>query len=222
MRFQHVVLGGPPKHMDDLGDFYEGLGFHVEPDRLVFQAGETTMEFDPAPGSPFYHFAFLVPGDRFDAAVDWVRSHTELLPDPDTGEVVFPFEDWDASGCYFEDPAGNIIELAGHHGIGENGRKGEFTADEIVGLSELGLVGDRDQMAAELRKLGFELWNGTMTNPERLAFIGERGRTVILSSPGRGWMPTGRPAESHPVEAVFAEGSAMLENGTLVINVTSA
>jgi hypothetical protein len=222
VRFQHVVLGGPPKHMDALGDFYERLGFAIEPDRLLFRAGETTIEFDPAPGAPFYHFAFLVPGDRFDAALAWAGEHADLLPDLDTGEVVFDFEDWDAWGCYFEDPAGNIVELAAHRGIDENGRDGDFSASEIVGLSELGLVGDKPALAAELEKLGFALWNGTLTDPKRLAFVGERGRTLILAPPGRGWVPTGRPAEIHPVEAVFAEGSAMLENGALVINATSA
>jgi D-alanyl-D-alanine carboxypeptidase len=221
MRFQHVVLGGPPKHMDDLGDFYEALGFKLEPDRVLFQAGETTMEFDPSPGEPFYHFAFLVPGDRFSAAFDWARKHAELLPDEE-GHVVFDFDNWDAQACYFEDPAGNIVELAAHAGIDENGRSGDFSADEIVGLSELGLVGDREAMAGELEKLDFRLWEGTLTDPDRLAFVGERGRTLILAPPGRGWFPTGRVAENHPVEAVFAEGSAIFENGALVINVTSA
>lgn len=222
MKFRHVVLGAPPKGLDALADFYEELGFKLEPDRLLFAAGETTMEFDPAPGAPFYHFAFLLPGDRFDAALDWVRSRVELLPDPDTGEVVFDFDNWEAWACYFEDPAGNIVELAAHRGIDENGRTGEFSAEEIVGLSELGLVGDKRALAAELEKLGFEFWDGTFEDPNRLAFIGERGRTLILAPPGRGWMPTGRPAEIHPVEAVFAEGSAMLENGTLVIADTSS
>jgi catechol 2,3-dioxygenase-like lactoylglutathione lyase family enzyme len=221
VRFRHVVLGAPPRGLDALGDFYEGLGFEIEPDRLLFRAGETTMEFDPARGEPFYHFAFLVPGDRFEAAFDWARARTELLPDEE-GETVFDFDNWDAKACYFEDPAGNIVELAAHIGLDENGRKGDFEAGEIVGLSELGLVGDKQAMAAELEKLGFELWNGTLTEPDRLGFVGERGRTLILAPPGRGWVPTGRPAEVHPVEAVFAEGSAMLENGTLVITATSA
>lgn len=222
MRFLHVVLGGPPKHMDDLGDFYERLGFEVEPDRLVFKAGETTMEFDPSPGAPFYHFAFLVPGDRFDAAVEWADERIGLLADPETGDKAFDFDNWEAWGCYFEDPAGNIVELAGHAGIGENGRTGPFEAREIVGLSELGLVGDKLAMAAELEKLGFELWDGELDEADRLAFVGERGRTLILAQPGRGWMPTRRPAEIHPVEAVFAEGSAMLGDGALVISGSSA
>ena len=46
--------------------------------------------------------------------------------------------------------------------------------------------------------------------------IGERGRTLILAPPGRGWMPTGRPAERHPVEAELSgtvDGEVELEGG---------
>jgi hypothetical protein len=222
VQFRHVVLGAPPTGLDALGDFYERLGFDVEADRLVFPAGETTMEFDPARGAPFYHFAFLLPGDRFDAALEWAAERTDLLPDPDTGEVVFDLTDWEAWGCYFEDPAGNIVELAAHRGIDENGLQAQFDVSELVGLSELGLVGDRRAMACELAKVGLGLWQGSLDEPNRLAFVGERGRTFILAPPGRGWVPTGRPAETHPVEVAFDERSAMLQDGTLVIDDTSA
>ena len=44
----------------------------------------------------------------------------------------------------------------------------------------------------------------------------EKARTLILAPPGRGWMPTGRPAERHPVEAEIlgaADGEVELEGG---------
>ena len=55
---------------------------------------------------PYYHFALLVPGDRFDAALAWARDRVELLPDRETGEVVFDFANWDAMAIYFHDPGG--------------------------------------------------------------------------------------------------------------------
>jgi len=213
VRFDRVALHAPP----DLPEFYaRELGID-----LSQPVGETTLEFVPARGEPFYHFAFLVPGDRFDAALEWARERTNLLAD-ETDETVFDFDNWDAKACYFLDPAGNIVELAAHVGIAENGREGRFDPLELVGLSELGLVGDMKAMAAELGKIGLQMWNGTLEEPDRLAFVGERGRTFILAPPGRNWFPTHRAAEIHAVQAVFAEGSAMLEDGALVINATSA
>jgi hypothetical protein len=182
--------------------------------------GRTRLELATAEGRPFYHFALLVPGDRFGAALGWAGGRVELLPDPESGETIFEFDFWNARACYFHDPAGNIVELIAHRGIGENGRAGAFGPDELLGLSELGLVGDPEPMAAALaRNTGLELWSGTVEEPGRLAFVGEQARTLILSPPDRGWLPTGRPAERHPVEVdvAGAAGEAVLESGLHVV-----
>ena len=70
---------------------------------------------------------------------------------------------------------------------------------------ELGLVGDPVVLARQLaEKLGLALWEGTVEESGRLAFVGDPARTFILAPPGRGWLPTGRAAEPHPVEALIA------------------
>jgi hypothetical protein len=179
MRFVEVTLAAPSGLLPELERFYDGM------------TGETALRFRAGGGEPFYHFALLVPGDRFDAAHGWADGRYALLGG------VFEFENWDACAVYFLDPAGNIVELIAHRGLEENGREGAFAAAEIVGFSELGLVGDRPQRLADLT---LPLWSGTIDDPERLAFVGEKGRTLILAEEGRGWLPTGRPAEIHPVE----------------------
>jgi hypothetical protein len=142
-------------------------------------------------GDPFYHFAFLATAGAF----------AQIGP----AKEVFDFPDWDARAIYYEDPAGNIVELIEHRGL-----------PGPLGMSELGLVGDTQAMADELRPLGLELWDGTLDEPGRLAFLGERGHTFILSPETRGWMPTGRPAERHPLEAEISgatPGEVELEVG---------
>jgi D-alanyl-D-alanine carboxypeptidase len=192
MRFAEVTLAAPL----DLRDLYGGeLGLPLDGEAIV--VGETRLRFEVAEGDAFYHFALLVPGDRFDAALAWGRERVELLGD------VFEFENWDAEAVYFHDPAGNIVELIAHHGLEESGRSGGFTAAELLGFSELGIVGDKAQQLRRLESRGLSLWDGTMDEPDRLAFVGEKGRTVILAPPGRGWLPTGRRAEPHPVEFVL-------------------
>jgi D-alanyl-D-alanine carboxypeptidase len=185
-----VRLSAPAHLLSALREFYSG-----------FDTGETELEFVAGEGEPFYHFAFLAPPGRFD---ELAASTHGLLPDPESGEVIFDFELWDAKAFYFNDPAGNIVEVVAHNGIDE------------FGFSELGLVGDTRRMAAELQKVGLELWDGTLEEEGRLAFVGERGRTLILAPPGRGWMPTGRAAERHPVEAELlgpTDGEVELEDG---------
>ena len=216
MRFARVRLGASPDRLPALGDFYgERLG--LEHDGATFAVGETTLELVGGEGEPFYHFALLVPGNRFDTALAWAREHVELLSWPDADDVVFDFDFWDAQACYFLDPAGNVVELVAHRGMGENGERGDFHAQELLGLSELGLVGDQPTMADQLRAdLGLEVWDGSIDEPRGLAFVGEKARTLILAPPGRGWMPTGRPAERHAVEVRVADtagGAATLEDG---------
>jgi hypothetical protein len=191
VRLTDVELAGPPGLPAFYGDV---LGLPLDGDAI--RIGETALRFAPRDGEPFYHFALLVPGDRFDAALAWARQRVELLGD------VFDFDFWDAEAVYFHDPAGSIVELVAHHGLEESGHSGEFEAEELVGFSELGIVGDPPELLRRLEPVGLELWDGTVDEPGRLAFVGEQGRTLILAPTGRGWMPTGRPAEIHPVELV--------------------
>jgi hypothetical protein len=192
MRFAEVTLSAPL----DVRDFYGGeLGLPLDGDAIVI--GETRLRFEVEEGGAFYHFALLVPGDRFAAALEWAQQRVDLLGD------VFAFENWDAEAVYFHDPAGSIVELIAHHELEEYGRSGPFAANELVGFSELGIVGDRARELELLERRGVSLWDGTIDGPDRLAFVGEKGRTLILASPGRGWLPTDRPAEPHPVEYVL-------------------
>jgi catechol 2,3-dioxygenase-like lactoylglutathione lyase family enzyme len=219
--FLHVRLRTPASLLLELTEFYGShLGLRVAQPKaggVAVEVGETVLELLPAPGSPFYHFALLAPGDRFEAALDWARDHVDILPDRETGHAVFDFTTWDAKACYFLDPAGNIVELIAHRGVEETGAAGAFAAGELLGVSEIGLVGDPAPLAAELeRGLGLELWDGAVDGQARLAFLGEKARTLILCHAGRPWLPTGRPAEAHPVEVVVqgsSEGPVALGGG---------
>lgn len=200
MDFLRVRLQTPRDSLSALRDFYGGRLGLASPGAHRYAIGATELAFEAVGGEPFYHFALLVPGDRFDSALAWARERVDLLPGGDIEEVVFDFDNWDALACYFHDPAGNVVELIAHRRVGENDAAGGFHASELLGFSELGLVGNTREMAGSLERLGLGLWDGDLDEPGRLAFLGERARTLILSPEGRGWLPTGRPAEPHPVD----------------------
>ena len=190
----------------ELMSFYvDVLGFDAS-DSSTILVGFSRFVFGESDGESFYHFAFLLPGDRFDAALDWAYRHVNLLPDPESGSVIFDFDNWNAIACYFHDPAGNIVELIAHRGLAEASRRGPFDAREILEFSEVGIVcgNTRDLVESLERELGLALWDGTVDEPRRLAFVGERARTLILCPAGRGWLPTGRPAEIHPTRIVLS------------------
>jgi hypothetical protein len=198
MRILDVRLSLSEAAAEPARRFYrEALALPLDGD--VFRIGHTTLGFTPvAEDEPFYHFALRVPRNRFAAARAWVGERAGILGDDE-------FESWNAQACYFEDPAGNIVELIAHGDLPEEGPDGPFTAAELLGVCELGLVGpDTQTMAAELESLGIRLSDGTLDEPGRLAFMGGRDGVLILCPEGRGWMPTGRPAEPHPAQATVA------------------
>jgi catechol 2,3-dioxygenase-like lactoylglutathione lyase family enzyme len=225
-----VGLQAPVALLPELAAFYgERLGLQVARSNgscVAIGVGETTLELRAAAGRPFYHVALLVPADRFDAALAWCRERVELLPEREHGEVVFDFTNWDAQALYFHDPAGSIVELIAHRGIGEAGTEGPFAARELLGVSEVGVVCDPPALAASLRReLALEVWDGTVEEELRLAFVGEQARTLILCRAGRPWLPTGRPAEAHPVEVVLAgppDGAVRAEGGVRVVRRTAS
>jgi hypothetical protein len=206
-----IKLRAPAARLRALRHFYtDALGF---PDAVVgrapyaFQVGRTAIAFGPVRlGQPFYHFAMRVPRNRFAAASEWLAKRTELLSDQESGATRFRFDNWNAEACYAHDPCGNIIELIAHHELPEETPDSpEFSANEPVGVCELGLVGpDLRKMADTLEAVGIHLWDGTLDEPGRLAFMGDREGVLILSPVGRGWMPTGRSAKPYGVEALVS------------------
>ena len=173
----------------------------------MVKVGTTVIEFEPVGrGRPFYHFALRVPRNRFAAAREWLAGLTELLRDEQSGETTFRFDNWNADACYAHDPCGNIVELIAHHELPEESPEGTaFSAGEFLGVCELGLVSaDVRKMASALVTLGIPVWDGTVDEPGRLTFMGAREGVLILSPEGRGWMPTGRAAELHRVEALVS------------------
>jgi hypothetical protein len=198
VKILRVRLQTAADSLDALARFYGGLPFRV---------GYTLVNFEPVNGArPFYHFALRVPRNRFDAAREWLAARAELLPDRETGGTTFEFDFWNAQACYALDPGDNIVELIAHRELAdESPVEGPFGADELLGVCEVGLVGpERRAMAEALAPLAIELWSGTLDEPGGLAFMGGRDGVLILSEQGRGWIPTGRPAEIWPAEVVVA------------------
>jgi hypothetical protein len=208
-RITGAMLAVAAGRLDAVERFYRdelGIPGRLEAAELRLDIGSAHLTFIATSESePFYHFAVLVPGNRFEAARGWLAARTPLLANAETGETTFDFDFWEASACYAHDPAGNIVELIAHRGLEDSTEAGDFRAAELRGISEVGLVTDDLLVALErLRTGGLELWYGEVDRHEGLGFVGRKAHTLILVPTARPWLPTGRPAESHPVEVALA------------------
>lgn len=183
-RFYTGVLGLP------LGDEADG-GF-------ALSAGHTRLAFAPAQNgvAPHYHLAFNVPGDRFAEAKAWLAARTRLLARDGEDEFAFPL--WPTRAVYVHDAEGNILELIAREGIRapDSGGGGAFGPRQLLAVSEVGLVvDDVPLVVGELEtRLGLPAYGEW---DEQFAAVGDARGLLIVVRRGRGWLPTGRPAEAH-------------------------
>lgn len=227
MEISEVHLEAPSTCVEELRLFYvDVLGLReVAGAEVAVAVGSTQLRWRASDsGTPFYHFALLVPGQRFQAAYEWLCERVELLPH--NRNRVVRFEAWNAVTAYFHDPAGSIVELIAHLDLGPRGTTGPFGPAELLGVSEIGLVVQDKRRAAQAlhAEVGIDVWPASdaaaLDDPGDLSFLGRKAHTLILAPPGRGWLPTARPAESHPVRVVLsgtgAGGSVQLPGGIQV------
>ena len=175
-------------------EFYtQHLGFSLcgeNPNGFHIQIGTSILEFtnEKVVGNPYYHFAFNIPANQFQEAKEWLIGKTTLLLEEGEDEIDFIF--WSASACYFEDPAGNIVELIARHTVNPNSET-PFSVNNILNISEIGLiVKDAPMVGKELKKVNiFERDSDPITNT-LLNFMQEynNGVFLLLTSIGRRWL----------------------------------
>jgi catechol-2,3-dioxygenase len=129
--FYQSVLGLPIIENDD-------ANFKVVVGASVISFAKVSME-----RRPFYHFAFNIPENKIEKAFNWQKQKTAIVhPNPNGphGQIV-TFNHWNAHSVFFLDPAGNLLEYIARHDLG-NARPGNFSANDILNVSEIGLIVD--------------------------------------------------------------------------------
>src|SRR5690625_1864423 len=95
--------------------FYRNaLGLDVEAsedDSFTVKIGETDVTFKASEVSCNYHYALNIPGNQFSIMKHWIQERTKLLSHRGKTEIFY--RNLGADSMYFEDPAGNLVELIG-------------------------------------------------------------------------------------------------------------
>jgi catechol-2,3-dioxygenase len=157
-------------------------------DSFTVQAGTTRLTFQATTQQGvFYHFAFTIPANKQAQAKDWLWPKVSLLTWNGQEEVFF--ENWNAHALYFYDEAGNIVEFIAHHDL-PNARPGSFVADDVLYVSEIGMVVNDvpAQVDAFKMRLGIEPYKGESS--ELFRAVGDIYGRFITVKVGRPWFPT--------------------------------
>ena len=169
-------------------------------DRITFRAGHTALAVGRAHRllAGAYHFAFNIPENQFDAAVQWLRQRVPLIADK-TGQDTFYHETWNAHSVYFHDPADNIVEFIARHDL-PSASDHPFSGQRVLGVSEIGVASK--EVPVESVRLAEQTLSSVFRGSQSDEFvaIGDENGLLIVVKSGREWFPdTGQKAEPVPL-----------------------
>ncbi|MGZ7444170.1 VOC family protein [Paenibacillus sp. TH7-28] len=206
MIFERVVFEINPSKLRETQAFYaDRFGFELAEqgeNRFTIQAGATLVTFKAAAAGerPFYHFAMNVPENKFTEVKMWAASKVPLIEEEGDDEVFFT--SWNAHSIYFEDPAGNIMELIARHNLA-SGIDHAFTARDVMSVSEIGIVAEKTlPLVSELNAAGLPNWREA--SAEFTPVGDEQGLLIVVRDQREWFFSNGIKARFYPVEVTVA------------------
>lgn len=171
-------------------------------EQLLLAAGSSRLRFLNSNTPSFYHVAFLIPGNQVEAALQWVRARTHVLPFNDNGPIA-DFRNWNAYAFYFHDNNGNILEFIAHHDLPYTSAE-PFSAASLICICEIGIPVPSVPDACRFFKEHYQVPHYVKgPNLPDFAVMGEEDSLLIITEIGRGWLPTQRPAAPHYLQLTF-------------------
>ncbi len=178
--------------LDALVKFYgETLGLTVQAhtrDEVCIAVGTSRLVFAHTDQFvPPYHVAFNVPEHLYAEAKTWLSLRCPLVKAA-SGNDEFYFENWNAHAVYFDDPCGNPLELIARHTL-PSAAAGEFGANSLLCISEIGIVTDDVRAAATLTcdRLRASVYHNELN--DQFVPVGDEYGLLIIVAAGRAWYP---------------------------------
>lgn len=172
-------------------------------DSVSFNCGATVLTFLQTDeiANPYYHFAFNISEHKIDLALNWLKERGVLVNPIDGHEVEFS-KSWDSHSIYFYDSAGNIVEFIARHRQRSESVDQEFTIQDIVNISEIGLPSQdvlvlSEYIRSEYKEVVYIDGNHIFTP------IGDEEGLFILSSLQRNWLGSNKKVNIYPVQVVI-------------------
>lgn len=193
----------PANNLEETERFYAQLLefdiVHKEENSISFLVGSSKLIFYKADHPSNYHFAFNIPKNKLEEAIEWILQKTELIK-VENNSYITDFENWNAQAVYFYDNEQNILEFITRADLC-NLSSEAFSVKSILNISEIGIVDDEplklaEQIIAQTQLDYFE------KGPKREDFValGDDNGLFVISNPHRNWYPTGIKAVKYPVK----------------------
>lgn len=196
--------------LKQLKGFYGNvLGLHMletDVDHFTVSIGSTTLTFSESTRAAIYHFAINIPGNQFTLAKHWAMERVELNREEGLNEVYYPR--FEADSIYFEDPAGNVIELIARRNVD---KWSDFSVESFINLSEVSITTPFvAEVGEQLQDIGIPISGHVEIEPTALNFLGSGNTFILLVPPKRRWYFSKRLAETHPLEIELSKGERIV------------
>ena len=182
---------------------------------ILIRCGKSDLLFHQTGGhqNPYYHLAFNVPSNQFESAYGWLESRTKLNWLPEYNGFVAEFVNWNARSVYFEDPAGNILELICRRDVSDNASE-NFSSRQIRCISEVGIVLPADDFAnqANILKSKYDLPYFDKQPPlSTFQALGDDEGLFILVPEGRIWFGSDKKSCMYELTVNFENNGELRE-----------
>ena len=213
MKLQQIQI--QTKDLEKTAAFYQGiLGLSIiekNSNSITIKAGNSILKFiENSTFNSIYHFAFNIPENKLDQAIEWCKSKVDLIVIEDQN-VIANFETWNANAVYFFDNNGNLLEFIARHDL-ENATPESFDSKSILNISEIGIVTENPlELGNQLiKKHALEFFSKN-ANCEVFSALGNDEGLLIMVQPNRNWYPTQIPSESNWTEVQILNNETLIE-----------
>ena len=168
-----------------------------EQNTISYLAGQSKLTFlKSTDQKPTYHFAFNIPHNKLDEAINWATVRLSLIENTDNG-LVANFDSWNAKAIYFQDNNNNILEFIARFDL-SNSTTNPFDISSIQSISEIGIVTDSPlNLAEKMVKENNLSYYSKSTYSEQFAALGNDNGLFVIVENNRNWYPTKQKAEKH-------------------------
>jgi catechol 2,3-dioxygenase-like lactoylglutathione lyase family enzyme len=172
---------------------------------ITFRAGNTLLLFQQVQDSkPFYHIAFNITNNKFSDSYEWINSKLDIL-EAGHGLPIANYPAWNAESFYFHDNNGNILEFIARFDLPYYSPE-PFDIKDIREISEVGIVTKVVAATAAMLHAKYDIPYFSKSKPsEHFTVLGDDSGLLIITTVGRGWVPTLRPAQIYPL-TIAADG----------------
>ena len=213
MKLAHIQI--ETNNIEQTTTFYQDIlelqVIEKDSDSVSVQAGNSVLEFvENTQFKSIYHFAFNIPENKLNEAIEWCKSKVGLILIKDQN-VITNFENWNAHAVYFYDNNGNLLEFITRHDL-NNAQSEKFSSKAILNISEIGIVNENPlELGKELIAQHDLEFFSKNDNSELFAAVGDDEGLLIMVQPNRNWYPTQTPSESNKTEVRIENNGAVIE-----------